>query len=173
MNMLMIIVLISGVDLFFVEKTSDLMVKVSPSIKTKQVTICYSFRTTTWDTVGTIKEDNRFSVVIHPPESLKVIGVYCLYDNNAIDDNGGQLYLFEVSTSPRFISRISLDHLSTMLAQARKKIVSKTHIDEAVFLLDYVRSMIGVIPYITETNQEFEIHTLQSELNTIYQLLSP
>lgn len=173
MNMFIIIALISGVDLFFVENSSDLLVKVSPSIEAQSIELCFSYNTTKWDTVHTTHEQEKFSAVIHPPESLKVIGLYCLYDNNAVDDNAGQLYLFEVSYSPRFIYRISLDHLSTMLAQAKKKVVSKTHVDEAVFLLDYVRSIISVMPYISGSNNEFEIHTLQSELNTIYQMLTP
>jgi hypothetical protein len=167
----MIIALVSGVDLFFVENTSDLLIKVVPSIKTQQVAICYSFHTTTWDTVPSIEEQERFSVVVHPPESIKAIGIFCLYDNNAIDDNNGELYLFEVCTSPRFIHEVSLSNLNTMLIQARKKVISKTHVDEAIYVLDYVRSMINIIPYIPDSDQEFEVHTLRSELNTIYQML--
>ena len=173
MNMFIILALISGVDLFFVENTSDLLIKVSPSIETQGVAFCYSFHTTKWDTVHTTKDQDRYSAVVHPPDSLRVIGIYCLYDNNAIDDNNGALYLFEVSLSPRFIYAISLENLAAMLSQAKKKVVSKVHVDEAMYVLDYVRSMVDVIPYIPGSNQEFEVHTLRSELNTIYQMLEP
>lgn len=171
--MFMIVVLISGVELYFVENSSDLLVKVSPSIETQQVAVCYSFHSTTWDTVVATWDQSKYVAVIHTPDSLKVVGMYCLYDNAAIDDNNGELYLYEVSTSPRFLSRISWENLGTMLAQAKKKVVSKTHVDEAMLVLEYVRSILEVIPCVTGSAQEFQKNTLQSELNTIYQLLGP
>jgi hypothetical protein len=173
MNTILLMILVSGVDLFFVENSPDLLVKVSPSIETQQVAICYSFRSTTWDTIIANHDQNRFSAVIHSPDSLKVIGIYCIYDNNAIDDNNGELYLYEVSTSPRFLLRISLDNLGTMLSQAKKKVLSKTHIDEAMLLLEYVQSILNVVPYVPGSAQEMQKNTLQSELNTINQLLAP
>jgi hypothetical protein len=171
--MFMIIVLISGVELYFVENSSDLLVKVSPSIETQQVAVCYSFHSTTWDTIAATWDQNKYTAVIHTPDSLKVIGMYCLYDNATIDDNNGKLYLYEVSTSPRFLSRISLENLGTMLAQAKKKVLSKTHVDEAMLVLEYVRSILGAVPYIVGSAQELQKETLQSELNTINQLLRP
>lgn len=173
MNVFMTIVLISGMELYFVENSPDLLVKVSPSIETQQVTVCYSFHTIMWDTVVATLDQNKYTAVIHTPDSLKVIGMYCLYDNAAIDDNSGLLYLYEVSTSPRFLYRFSLENLGTMLAQAKKKVLSKTHVDEAVLVLEYVRSILGVVPYIPGSGQEFQKNTLQIELNTIYQLLEP
>jgi hypothetical protein len=173
MNMLMTVIMISGVELYFVENASDLLVKVSPSIETQQVAVCYSFHSVAWDTVVATWDQNKYTAVIHSPDSLKVIGMYCLYDGAAIDDNNGELYLYEVSTSPRFLYRISLENLGTMLAQVKKKVLSKTHVDEAMLVLEYVGSILGAVPYIPGSAQEFQKNALQSELNTIYQLLAP
>lgn len=173
MNACMIFFLISGVELYFVENSPDLLVKVSPSIQTQQVAVCYSFNSTMWDTVGATLDEYKFTAVIRTPDSLKVVGMYCLFDNGAVDDNGGELYLYEVSTSPRFLFKISLENLGTMLAQAKKKVMSKTHVDEAMLLLEYVGSILAVVPYVPGSAQEMRKNTLQSELNTINELIAP
>ena len=58
----------------------------------------------------------------------------------------------------------SVVDLETVLKQARKKIVSHSHVDEAIILLDYLEGMLKVMPFIKGSDAEFRKNTMLSEI---------
>jgi hypothetical protein len=162
MNILLTLALFSGLDLFFLKDSPNLLARILPEVPTDQITLFYSFRGTTWDTVNLTDIGKYVDAVIVPPESLRVVGLYAVY-GNTVDDNKGNLYLFEVKRSPKMLMPISLSELETMLKQARKKITSGIHADEGVALLDYILEIASVMPCIKGSPLETNKLILQSE----------
>lgn len=163
MNLLLAIALCSGLDLYFVKDSPNLIARIVPEVMANQVTLLYSFKATDWDTMTLIVNDRYLDAVIVPPESAKVIGLYCVYDNGSRDDNKGKLYIYEMKRSPRFLMPFSVADLETMLASARKKILSGTHADEGLALVDYILEVAPLVPCLPGSDQEMKIKILQSE----------
>lgn len=149
MNTIFTILILGSLQLFFVKDSPDLIIRIIPDRDVNYVTIYFSFSGTTWDTIRIHEADGMLQGMIKSPEAPEVIGFYCRYDNGAIDDNDGHLYLYEVKTSPRMLMPFSYDVLDVMLKQARKKIITHTHVDEAITLLDYIDRMLEVVPFIS------------------------
>ncbi len=163
MNLLLAIALCSGLDLYFVKDSPNLIVRIVPEVTANQITLLYSYKAADWDTMSLLVNDRFIDAVLAPPESLKVIGLYYLYDNGTRDDNKGKLYLYEIKRSPRFLMPFSVADLETMLASAKKKILSGTHADEGMVLVDYILEVAPLVPYLPGTEQETKITILQSE----------
>jgi len=162
MNVLLTIALFSGMNLFFLKDSPNLLVRITPVVTTQQVTLFYSFRGTDWDTMNLTDVGTYVDAVIVPPEPLRVVGLYAVY-GNTIDDNKKNLYLFEIKRSPKMLMPFTLTDLDAMLKQARKKVLSGVHADEGVALLDYLLEIAPLIPCIKGSEQETNKLLLQSE----------
>jgi hypothetical protein len=162
MNVLLTIALFSGLDLFFLKDSPNLLVRITPVAQTQQVTLFYSFRGADWKTMEFVDIGQTVDAVITAPESLRVVGLYAVY-GNTVDNNKGNLYLYEIKRSPRFLMPVSLADLQKMLDQARKKIVSGIHADEGVALLDYILEIAPLIPYIKDSEMEATKQRIQGE----------
>jgi len=167
MNLILAIIIFTGLDLYFLKDSPDLLVRVVPEDQVEQLTLYYSFSGSDWDSMVIKKEGRFFDTGLVSPETLRVVGLYCIYDNGKVDDNDGALYLYEVKKFPRMLMPFSIADLEIMLKQARKKIVSGTHIDEAITLLDYIDEMLGVLPVIENSPQETQRNILQLEVNSL------
>ncbi|MEO0141764.1 MAG: hypothetical protein ABIL70_04685 [candidate division WOR-3 bacterium] len=164
MNTLIWLILISGMNLYFLRNSSDLLVRYFPTRSTQQVFIYYSFCNAQWDSAQVQSGGDFFDLVISPPENLRLVGVYVKYPEGDIDDNQGMLYLYEVKKSPRMLLPFSIKALEKVLTQARKKIINQRHIDEAVALLNYAEGMLEVLPYIKGSPLEMEKEIMKSEI---------
>lgn len=167
MNLLIILTIISGVNLYFLKNSSDLMVRYTSKESVNQITIYYSFSGNEWNSITLEPTGNFFDGVIAPPEGIEIVGIYAGYPDGRVDDNKGMLYLFEIKSSPRMLLPFKITDLEVMLRQARKKIISGKHIDEAITLLNYVERMIEVMPYVKGTELEIKKNILNSELEEL------
>ncbi len=167
MNLLLALTIFAGVDLYFLKDSPDLLVRVIPEVETEQLTLYYSFSGTDWDSMLADRKGRFFEAVLRSPDTLNVIGIYCIYDNGDIDDNDGALYLYELKIFPRMLMPFSLADLEIMIGQARNKIVSNIHIDEAITLLDYADAMLTVVPVIKNSPNELKRNMLRIEVNKL------
>ena len=103
---------------------------------------------------------------------LTLIALYFTYTNGETDDNNGELYLYELSIYPRILMPFSLKDFEVVIKQARKKIVSHTHVSEAIRLLDYVGDILQVVPYIKDTQSESERNRLFVEVEDLKSKIS-
>lgn len=167
MNLLLAITICASVDLYFLKDSPDLLVRVLPEAQIEQLTLYYSFSGTDWDSMVVQKEGRVFNVILRSPDTLNVIGIYCVYDNGYIDDNNGKTYLYELKIFPRMLMPFSMADLEVMIEQARKKIISGIHVDEAITLLDYVDHRLTVVPVIKNSPNELKRETLRVEVNQL------
>jgi len=58
-----------------------------------------------------------------------------------------------------------------VIAQADKKISTKTHVDEAIMLLDYVQGILNVLPYVPDSPGETRKNMLQEEVSRLKALV--
>lgn len=167
---LITIIMVANLKLYFLKDSSDLLVRISPEKSANSLILYYSFGGTKWDSIEAHFVGTHFDAVITPPETISVAGFYYKYNGN-IDDNKGELYLFEVNKSPRMILPLSFNYLATVLKQARKKAMSKTHIDEAITIINYVEKTLNIIPYKNGSEQELKINILLNEVIELKELV--
>ena len=166
MNLLLAIAIFAGVDVYFLKDSPDLLVRVLPEIQTEQLSLYYSFSGQDWDSMVIEKEGRFFDAVLQSPDMPSIVGIYAVYDDY-VDDNSGNLYLYELKLFPKMLMPFSLTDLETIIIQARKKIMARIHIDEAITLLDYADHMLSVVPYIKNSPNELRKNTLQIEVNKL------
>lgn len=169
MNMILIFALTASVNLCFVKDSPDLLVKIASERQDQYLTLYYSYSKTDWDSVVVKRNGSLFQTRLKSPDVqlLKVIGIYFVYADGAKDDNNGALYLYEISIFPRLLMPFSLKDFGIMVEQARKKIVSKTHVSEAIRLLDYMGNLLPVVPYIKGTQSDFDRERLLVEVEDL------
>lgn len=167
MNALLIFALFTGLDLYFLENSPDLLVRIVPEIESENVMLYYCFSGTEWDSV-LLEQRGRFvDATLQTPENISVIGLYARYADGIIDDDNGEPYLYEVKLFPKMLMPFSLVHLEIMTEQARKKIISGVHVDEAITVLAYVREMLNVVPVIKGSSAELKRNLLDIEVNKL------
>ncbi len=171
MNILLALFIFSGLDVYFLKGTTNLLVRIVPEEQIEQLTLYYSFSGTDWDSMIIKSEGRFFDAGIVAPEMMRVIGLYCIYDNGTVDNKDGGPYLYEVKKSPQMIMPFSMVDLEVILTQARKKIISGIHIDEAITLLDYVDEMLRVLPVVEDSPGEKQRNTLQMEVMNLREQL--
>jgi len=167
MNLLLALALFTGVDLYFLKDSPNLLARVVPYEQVDVITLYYSFSAQKWDSVIVKKEGRFFDAVITPSETLNIVGIYVIYANGVVDDNKGTLYLYEVKMSPKMLMPFTIDDLQKFVNQARKKIVSGIYIDEAITLLDYVDNILTKLPTIKNSPLEIKKNILQSEIGNL------
>jgi hypothetical protein len=169
MNTILLIALMSSVNLYYVKDSPDILVRITSQRQDQYLTLYYSFSKASWDSVVIERKGEMFEARLKSPDIqlLKVIGIYFVYADGAKDDNNSGLYLYELSIYPRLIMPFSLEDLGIMVEQARKKIVSRTHISEAIRLLDYLANILPVVPYIKGTQSESERDRLLIEVEDL------
>lgn len=171
MSSLITIILMAGLNLYFLKDSPNLLVRIKPEVSSEQVILYYSFAKEKWDSVNAQSYNAHFDAVVVPPETVSVVGLYFKHDDQ-IDNNNGALYLFEVKKLPKMIIPLTLSYLETVLKQARKKIISQTHIDEGITIIDYVDKVLKVLPYIKGSEHEIKINLIQSEVNELKALVA-
>lgn len=167
MNILLVLVLFGGMELYFLQDSSDLLARVIPHVQTEQVRLHYSFSGMQWDSTIVSERGRFFDAVITPPTIMNIIGLYAVYDNGEVDDNAGNLYLYEVRYSPRMIMPISITDLGIMFNQAKQKIITNTHVDEAITLLDYIEDTLIFLPFIKNSPSELQKNLLLVEVKNL------
>ncbi len=163
---LILISLITQINLYFLKDSPNLLIRIKPESPAQQVIIYYNFGSEKWDSVIAQSYVTHFSAVIPAPDTVNTVGFYFLYDGK-LNNNNGNLYLFEVRKSPRMILPLSLEYLETMLKQARRKITSQTYIDEGITLVEYVGKTLKTIPHLKGSEMEIKINLLMSEVNEL------
>jgi len=174
MNTLLTVALFSSVNLYFLKDSPNLLARITPEVQTDVITFYYSFSREDWNSRTMQSSDGYFDAVMVPPESLNVVGIYYTYEYNTMvraDDNKGMFYLFEVRKSPKMLMPFTMDDLDVILKQARKKITSQKHIDEAIALLDYVAGMLRVLPFKKDSSLDIRKKILESEVSDLRKLL--
>lgn len=169
MNTILLLTILTSVNLYFVKDSPDILVRIASQRPDQHLTLYYSFSKTDWDSVRLERKGEIFETRLKSPdiEFLKVIGIYYIYADGVKDDNNGSLYLYELSIDPRLIMSFTLEDFNIMVEQARKKIVSKTHVSEAIRLLDYMSNLLPVVPYIKGTTNEAEKDRLIIEVEDL------
>ncbi len=163
---LLVIPLIAQLNLYFLKDSPNLLVRIKPEIPAQQIILYYSFGNEKWDSVIARSYTTHFDAVVAAPDTINAVGFYFLSDGN-LNNNKGNLYLFEVKKSPRMILPLSIEYLETMLKQARKKITSQTHMDEGITLVEYVDKILKTIPYLKGSELDLKRHLLMSEVNEL------
>ncbi len=171
MNIMMLLLLCSRLEIFFLKDSPDLMVRITPEVRTDRVQLYYSFRAADWDTMSLSAGNNIFEARIKTPENYKLLGAYFAYPDGAIDNNKGDLYLYEISIFPRMIFAFSLAQMEVMVEQAKNKILKRTHVDEAVMLLNYVEEILDELPYVENTMIELNKNIIKSNVENLRQML--
>lgn len=171
MNILLALFIFSGLDVYFLKGTTNLLVRIVPEEQIEQLTLYYSFSAPNWDSMVIKREGRFFDAGIATPEMMRVIGLYCIYDNGTVDNKDGAPYLYEVKKSPQMIMPFAMGDLEVILKQARKKITSNIHVDEAITLLDYVDEMLRVVPVIENSPGETQRNMLQMEVMSLREQL--
>jgi hypothetical protein len=113
------------------------------------------------------KQGQFFDAKIRTPLDARIVGLYVVCDDGTVDDKDGNLHLYELSIYPRMLMPFSVGDLEVVIAQADKKISSKTHVDEAIMLLDYVQGILNVLPYVPDSPGETRRNMLQEEVNRL------
>jgi hypothetical protein len=167
MNLLLAITICAGVDLYFLKDSPDLLVRFLPEIQTEKVTLYYNFSDTGWGSMPVEKRGQFFDAILRTPDTLNILGIYFMYDNEDIDDNNGELYYYEVKIFPRMLMSCSIAEFEKMVDQAKKKIMSSTHVDEAITLLDYVDRVLTLMPVIKDSPNELKRNTLRIEVEEL------
>jgi len=167
MNCLLAIVLICGLDVYFLKDSPDLLVRVVPENQIERLTLHYSFSGTLWGSKTVDREGAFFDAILKTPLDARIVGLYAVYDDGIVDNKEGQPYLYELSIYPRMLIPFSVSDLEVMIAQARKKIVTNTHVDEAIALLDYVGGLLRDLPVIAGSPGEAKRNVLQEEVNEL------
>ena len=171
MNVLMAIVMFCGLDVYFLKDSPDLLVRMIPEHQVEQVTLKYSFSGDIWGSVVVQKQGRFFDATIRTPLDARIVGLYMVYDDGAVDDKEGQLYLYELSIYPRMLMPFTVADLEVVIAQADKKISSKIHVDEAIMLLDYAGGILGVLPVVPDSPGATRKSTLQAEVDRLKMLV--
>ncbi|MBA7515129.1 hypothetical protein ES705_07167 [subsurface metagenome] len=167
MNLLLAITICAGVDLYFLKDSPNVLVRILPEIRTEQVTLYYNFSDTGWGSTLVEKTGKFFDTILETPDTLNILGIYFVYDNEDIDDNNGELYYYEIKIFPRMLMPFSVADLGLMIGQAKKKIMSSTHIDEAITLLNYVDHVLTLMPVIKDSPNELKRNTLRIEIEEL------
>lgn len=168
---LITIIMVANLKLYFLKDSPHLLVRISPEKSANSLTLYYSFGGTKWDSTDAHFVTTHFDAVIVPPETISIVGFYYKY-NGQIDDNNGAFYIFEVKKSPRMIMPLSLNYLETILKQARKKIISRMYLDEAITIIDYVEKTLNNITYKKGSEQELKINVLLSEAAELREMVA-
>ncbi|MEO0123027.1 MAG: hypothetical protein ABIL69_03375 [candidate division WOR-3 bacterium] len=163
---LILISFIAQLNLYFLKDSPNLLVRIKLETPAQQIILYYSFGDAKWDSVIAQSYATHFDAVIPAPDTINAVGFYFLYDGK-LNNNNGNLYLYEVKKSPRMILPLSIDYLETILKQARKKITSQTHIDEGIALVEYVEKTLKTIPYLKGSELDNKINLLMSEVNEL------
>jgi hypothetical protein len=171
MNLLMAMVLFCGLDVYFLKDSPDLLVRVIPERQVEQLTLKYSFSGDVWGSVVVEKQGRFFDATLKTPLDARIVGLYVVYDDGTVDDKGGQLYLYELSIYPRMLMPFSVADLEVVIAQADKKIASKTHVDEAITLLGYVDGILSMLPVVPDSPGAARKNTLQAEVERLKALV--
>ncbi len=167
---LLLIPLIAQINLYFLKDSPNLLVRVKPQVPAQEIILYYSFGNQAWDSTIAQSYTTHFDAIIPLPDTAQVCGFYFLCDRK-LNNNNGNLFLFEVKKSPRMILPLSIDYLETILKQARKKIISQTHVDEGITLINYVDEILKKLPFIKGIELETKIKILMSEVNELKGLL--
>ncbi|UCG30081.1 MAG: hypothetical protein JSV53_11375 [candidate division WOR-3 bacterium] len=167
MNLFLAMVVICGLDVYFLKDSPDLLVRIVPERQVEQLTLKYSFTGEMWGSMTVQKQGQFFDAKIKTPLDARIVGLYCVRDDGSVDDKDGQLYLYELSIYPRMLMPFSIADLEVVIAQADKKITSKVHVDEAITLLDYADGILNVLPYVPDSPGETRKNMLQEEVNRL------
>lgn len=167
MNVMLLIGLFAGLDLFFLRDSPDLLVRVLPEVESEHLVLYYSFSGTEWDSLTIEKQGRFFDATLRTPDNVRVVGVHGIYDNGAVEAVDGEPYLYEVKIFPKMLMPFAMTDLEVMLDQARKKIESGIHVDEAITLLGYVSEMLAVVPIKRGSPAELKRNLLQMEVDKL------
>jgi len=171
MNLLLSMIIFCGVDVYFLKDSPDLLVRVIPQYQIERLTLHYSFSGELWGSVVVEQEGAFFDAMIKTPLDARIVGVYAVYDDGTVDNKDGQPYMYELSIYPRMLMPISVTDLEVVIAQARSKIATHTHVDEATALLEYVDGLLKNLPVIPNSPGEAKKDVMQVEVDELKELV--
>lgn len=164
MNLLMAGLVFCGLDVYFVKDSPDLLVRIIPRQQVEQVTLKYSFSGEVWGSTAVERMGQFFEATLQTPPDARIVGLFAIYDDGTVDDKEGQPFLYEVSTSPRMLMPFSIADLEVVIGQADSKITRRTHVDEAIMLLDYAAGILNALPVVPDSPAAARKATLQAEV---------
>ena len=167
MNFLLTMVIVLGLDVYFLKDSPDLLVRVVPEHQIERLTLHYSFSNELWGSMAIDREGAFFDAVIKTPLDARIVALYAVYDNGVIDDKNGQPYMYELSIYPRMLMPFSIEDLEVIISQARRKIATSTHVDEAIALLEYVDGLIKHLPVVPDSPGQAKKAIIQTEVDKL------
>jgi hypothetical protein len=75
--------------------------------------------------------------------------------------------MYELSIYPRMLMPFSIEDLEVIIAQARRKIATNTHVDEAIALLDYVDGLLKNLPVVPDSPGQAKKAIIQTEVDKL------
>jgi len=171
MNLLLSIVIFCGIDVYFLKDSPDLLVRVIPQYQIERLTLHYSYSGELWGSMVIQQEGPFFDAMIKTPLDARIVGVYAVYEDGTVDNKDGRPYLYELSIYPRMLMPISVRDLEIVIAQARSKIATHTHVDEAIALLEYVDGLLKNLPVIPDSPDKVKKDMLQAEVDELKRLV--
>ncbi|MBE0434172.1 hypothetical protein IBX73_12030 [candidate division WOR-3 bacterium] len=163
MNLLMAVLVFCGLDVYFLKDSPDLLVRIIPQQAVEHVTLKYSFGGDLWGSMAVDKQGQFFDATIKTPLDARIVAFYVVYDDGRVDDRDGQLYHYELSIYPRMLMPFSIADLEVVIGQADSKIAKKTHVDEAITLLNYADGILNVLPVVPDSPCAARKARLQAE----------
>ncbi len=170
MNLLLIITVFCGVDVYFLKDSPNLLVRILPQAESRQVVLYYSFNDTTWDSTQVEKKGKFYDAIIVPRDTLNILGLYVRCDS-IIDDNQGELYYYEIRLFPKMILPFSAADLERMIGQARNKIISGQYKDEGITLLEYISRVLKFMPVIKNSESDLKKRMLETKIEKLQQII--
>jgi len=167
MNLLLAILLTCGLDVYFLKDSPDLLVRVVPQYPVERLTLHYSYSTTLWGSMVLEQKGAFFDAVTKTPLDARVFAVYAVYDDGTVDNDKGQPYMYELSIYPRMLVPFAISDLEVVVAQARRKIATNTHVDEAIALLEYLDGILKDLPVISGSPGEAQKDLLKTEVDRL------
>ena len=167
MNFLLTMMIVVGLDVYFLKDSPDLLVRVVPEHQIESLTLHYSFSNDLWGSKSVERVGAFFDAVIKTPLDARIVGLYAVYDNGVVDDKSGQPYMYELSIYPRMLMPFSITDLEVIIAQARRKIATNTHVDEAIALLDYVDGLLRNLPVVPDSPGQAKKDIMQAEVDKL------
>ena len=167
MSFLLSVLIVVSLDVYFLKDSPDLLVRVLPEHQIEKLTLHYSFSDELWGSMSVEREGAFFDAVIKTPLDARIVALYSVYDNGVVDDNNGQPYMYELSIYPRMLMPFSITDLEVIIAQARRKIATNTHVDEAIALLDYVDGLLKYLPVVPDSPGKAKKEVIKTEVGKL------
>ncbi|RKX71815.1 hypothetical protein DRP53_00030 [candidate division WOR-3 bacterium] len=143
MVILIALQLISGPEVYFHARANALVIRYP--VGPESVAVYYSLDGASWRGYWMARKGEFYESYIDLTNRPTILALIFRVGER-IDDNSGDLYLYELRWQPRSILRIDFITLERMLLVAKAKLMEPDYRDEAGNILDYLDRIVSRLP---------------------------